>query len=302
MPESAFVEKGLEGVRGMVRRSLHKEIDWHSAREKLAEYRHKNPDALPEDAAKKVFERHVAPHLFFAGGARSTPVTKPGVQSEVTPEVVDFALRALSQAHFGGEDFVSLLRHNPHLGDARDIVKETAAIPRVQVTDDEIAKDFYASQTARDIAVTRKIPTDRVHSFGCTHKAMFLVSALKAIGIKSAFVRTFQDYYHMLSSTSRVAPRMSPHSIVMFEVRGKKYLADPWYSKEVTRVTAKMGKRIAQMRKSKEWIEGEDQWGLGITSYGKFFKGLNQQDVGRLIEREKEEQPPHAIGKHSKKS
>jgi hypothetical protein len=271
--EAEYVEQGVEHIRNLVKlRSLHSEVDWARIKEKLAE--HASAKTPLEEAAAKVFLDYVAPKLFLAGEAQ-TPTEHPGLQTKVTPEIENFVLDTLR--YFKTKETLEFLRRNPEsmLPAVNKLMNEIYNFERVPL-EGNVAKRLYAKQTARDVIATKRVPTTSVFSFGCAHSCVALAAALKALGIKTTFVRTLQDYKRMLEAPKLVKPSLrSPHSLVLFELGGRKYIADPWGHRKAMLLKPEMDERIAELKRERWWSEGENMWSMGITSYKYFTKGLN---------------------------
>jgi hypothetical protein len=282
-----YAEHATEKMKGFFHYPSQAElVDWGEA-EKLLR-RHWEEDLPPAKAAEKVFFEHVAPKLFFAGKPKE-PTVKPGVQSEVTPEVRAFALNAVRALRKSPPGFISLMMKNfvnevrirsgrISLDQVKELVDRIHGFEKVSLNH-RIATKLYAKQTAHDVIATKNIPTSDKVYFGCSHAAVTLAAALKALGVKQSYVRTIEDYRKALFQPSPEDLNMHRHSVVMFELGSKRYIADPWFN-DIHAVTPEAQKRIEHIKSiggvgKKEmaiWVEDRDSWGLGITDYKHFRK------------------------------
>ncbi len=149
-----------------------------------------------------------------------------------------------------------------------------------------VLKHVYDNQTAHDIFTTGRIPAPFIRSrgtepypaWGCKSGCDALIAALKAKGAKGVrHVRTISDVN-------------TPHSLVMFEWGGRKYLADPYPAalmelmmerephypyrvrqKFLIQVGQTLRERIEELKRKKQWKEGKDSRELGIT-FRRFYE------------------------------
>lgn len=279
-PDRQYLED--EEPEAYARRQVKGE-DWARARSALNE--HFTREVPLEKAVDSVFQEKIAPGLFFAGEPVK-PVKKSGIQSEVTEEVARAALRAFRKPPT--EEELALLRQDPErmLTHVTRLVSMVRRLRKVRLREDHWRK-LYSKQTARDIIETGSIPV--WGNNGCLHASVAMVSLLRALGVKSWFVRTRDDWLeHLLEKNPRQAPSTYPHSLVEFEIAGRHYVADTWKRPEVIDITPYMhllqkrftptevdaeklsAEELKATRRKHGWVRGSDAWGLGMLSHSQF--------------------------------
>lgn len=130
----------------------------------------------------------------------------------------------------------------------------------------DVAQNHYGLQTAHDILKTGKIPVPMKENrpqWGCNALCTVVASCLKANGIPYRFVRTVSFW--------DVAPRGRSHSVIMYRIGKRTFVADPFREKQfIQEVNQPLYNQIISLREKKLWHEGANSEELGIYSFADF--------------------------------
>jgi hypothetical protein len=289
MDESEYLERGEKKLRGIFLNEGHQTlVDWESARAALRE--HHQAGVPHDEAVRRVFHEKVARQLFYRGEPKP-PVNRPGVQTAVTPAVQEFAHSAVLFKRVTPE-LLAQYRGDPQkfMHVVQDLVRKVRSFEAVPLQFDH-ARKLYGTQTAEDVIATGHIPSSG--TFGCAHACVALAASLRALGVKTWYVRTVHNWFDILN-----APRGekdftfgNPHSVVEFILGRRRYVADPWVGGYIIPVTGLKRKHLNEilhpaelkrgalahgkgLRGKSRWVRGADSWGIGILSFKDYTRHI----------------------------